>query len=327
MSSYDTVPEGLRAVVDLMMDQENFHQRVLGELLGRTRLGAELALWDRGLPRVVLEPLRGLFDLALQNDSDTVPVFIELKSGSWLGVDQFQRQAQHVQKHRGRRAYVLLGPTYWAWHRNDEAAVIGLPGLTDAILRAEPSIEDTGLRQLALTYAAALGTQRPSWEGSLPDRAADWRAHDWFRFFDGLLAAWEVPAAMYPVTNPGGQDYILSPRPGWITIQGLGGDAALYWELVFGKVRFKIRWLGAPEERRRIRDMCRMAYLSAAREQGIVLEHPRSRPGAHMSLVELSGDVRDRLLHEGELDVREARDLLNAVTRLHENAASRLSGP
>lgn len=287
---------------------------------------AELGFWATGRPRVMLEPLRGLFDLALDAEQET-RVYIELKAASWLWPHQYDRQTEYIRAHGGRRAYVLLGPTYWAWHRMEGVTVIGLPRLADAISRVEPTIEEPGLLQLARAYAGALDSERSRWEGPLPPPSSDWRPHDWFRFFDDIVDAWSEPASMYPATNPGGQDLILNPEGAWVEVQGLGGDATIYWELVFGKVRFKVRWQGAPAHQRRIRDTLRTAYVDVAKDRGIVLERPRSRPGTHMSLAELSGDARERLLDHRGLDVGAALALLDEVTTLHEAVASHLGSP
>jgi len=59
--------------------QEVTHKLVLAELLRHTDLVARLGLWNsESRPSVVVEPNRGIFDLALQDRSGPV-VFIELK--------------------------------------------------------------------------------------------------------------------------------------------------------------------------------------------------------------------------------------------------------
>ena len=60
---------GLQLLLERLWRQEITHEHVLAELFHNTELARVLGLWARSRPKVVVEPDRGIFDLALLDDA------------------------------------------------------------------------------------------------------------------------------------------------------------------------------------------------------------------------------------------------------------------
>jgi hypothetical protein len=309
-------------LVDLLWDQEIFHQRVLHELLAETDLARRLELWDGGdRPIIINEPFRGLFDLALTRDRTASPaVLIELKAWSELGQNQLDRQAAGAID--ARRAYILLGRTYYQWRRQTDLRTIGLPELAVAV--RETAAEESGATgELASAYARELAEQATVWANPLtPD--GRWTGLEFYRFYDEIREAWPPGARIYHATNPSGPDWILNAWDWAHVASSVWSDALFYWEIVGGRCRFKIEWKGPRESASRARDAYREALLAAGRDLGEAMKPTRSRVGTFMGAADLGDDMRDDLLVDGAVDPVRAAALYARATQVFTAALQKL---
>jgi hypothetical protein len=133
---FDPPSQTLIDLTGSLFGQEVFHQLILQELLASTDLAQRLGIWEHAQPpTVVYEPRSGLFDLGLAQfaggSESPVEVYIELKVGSHLEPDQFERQREGAGN--VRRVYLLLGPTYFRWRHVGAAIFLRLDDFAAAI--------------------------------------------------------------------------------------------------------------------------------------------------------------------------------------------------
>lgn len=320
-----------KALVDLtasLYGQEVFHQLVLQELFALTDLGSRLGIWDDVQPPTVLyEPRRGLFDLGLAKfaggSESPVEVFIELKVGSHLEIGQIERQREGADG--ARRAYLLLGPTYFRWRDLTEATVLGLTEVAAAVASVGTTFTgSTG--ELARVYGDRLGQEAQRWSQPM-DPAVQWDALDHFRFYAEIAAAWPVPVNIYPVTNRSGQQYVLNAPSAWAHPSAAEWrDGRVYWEIINARLRYKLTWDGPTADRYAKREAWRDALRRGAAECGETLDQPRSSGGRAMTAGELGGDLRPFLVRDGQVDIGESRGLYDRATAVFGSAFRLLEG-
>lgn len=312
--------------IDLLLmrgwGQEVIHQLVLRELFAETDLANRLELWSRPThPRVVYEPLRGLFDLALADGRD-LRVLIELKAATEVGENQRGRQLANAAEAGATRVYILLGVGFWAITKEPGVRYIGLPELGEAVAAVAQG-QMGALGELARAYAARLRMATDLWVRPLDRANSD--PTNMLRFYEGIAAAWPVTTRPYRATNQSGPEWILNadawtspPLPGW-------EPGRLYWELVNGRVRFKVEWRGERELRMSARNDFRRALEAAAAELGTPVRATRAKSGHWMTAAELPEDAYD-LVVDGQVDPARARRLYDRATELFDAAVARL-GP
>lgn len=313
---------GLSRLIDLLYAQEAFHQRVLQLLFAETDLARRLELWDHaGPPNVLYEPLRGLFDLALAIGDEQPEVLIELKIESELDAAQMERQESRAAS--TTTAYLLLGGTYFRWRQTPNLRVIGLPDLATAVRQVAEG--ETGvLHEIAGAYARRLESEAERWTRPLPTDRAAWTGFDFFRFYQQVAAAWPVPARIYPVTNRGGQQWVLNPDA-WRTPAIRGWEVStLYWEVINSRTRFKIGWTGDRRAGAIARDRFAAVLERAAAELGVQINRPRRGSGKFMTALELAGDTRDDVLVDGAVSAERAASLYERASRLFSVGVTRI---
>lgn len=304
--------DGLRLLLDRSWGQEVIHQLVLKELFADTDLAVTLGLWNgHRRPTVPYEPFRGLFDLALTDDSPRV--LIELKVGADLGGNQRRRQRERALELGAPRVYVLLGQSFFAAEEEPDARNIGVPELAAAI---KASVADlTGaVGDLSRAYLQRLEADAARWGGDYDPRSNE--GLDLFRLYAEMAAAWPVDVRPTKVTHPGGPDWIIN-ADAWTTVDVPGWEQAdFYWEMVNGRTRFKIHWTGEATRRMPVREAYREALEQAAAEIGEPVGRTRRRPGAYMTALELAGDASDEVLIDGRVSAERSRRLYERATKL-----------
>jgi hypothetical protein len=323
---FDPPSQTLVDLTAVLFGQEVFHQLVLQELLALTDLGQRLGIWSHTQPpAVVSEPRRGLFDLGLAQFAvgveRPIEVYLELKVGSHLEADQFEQQLEGAAD--VQRVYLLLGSTYFRWRHAGTATFIGVTELAAAITAIGAKYTGTP-GEIARVYGARLSEEAERWSQTM-DPTHTWDALDYFRFYAEVAPTWPVEVNIYPVTNRSGQQYVLNAPSSWSTPTGPEWqDGQVYWELVNGRLRYKLQWDGASGARLGRRRAWQEALRGAALERGEELHQPRSSHGRAMTVAELGGDIREVLIHEGSVDVQRSRDLYDRASRLFDLAVRRL---
>jgi hypothetical protein len=329
---------GVSLAVRLLSDQEVFHQKLLKELLEQTSLARALGLWKAEQPpQVKYEPDGGLFDLKLCRRGADEEVGIELKVNSFLGEEQEDRQRKFAVKHQVRRAYVLLGPTYYCWRAkmprvDDRAIVISPASLHSALTTLLPDIKDEALSSLVVGYLPYLEERvQSSQRAYLQTPDATWLGQDWnvFRFLDELGAHWPTKSEVYQMPHGGGYDRILNPRsPGGSDRRVLSTPtwARVFWEIVAERVRFKVH-VPAKQHREAVRSLCRKALHAAAKrtDQRLI---ELGRLGEHMTIAQLDLDIFGSVLDAGGRMVPEqARALYERCEHLLDEMLADLRAP
>lgn len=284
----DAAKGGLALLLDRLWGQEVTHQLVLAELFRHTDLSERLGLWTGGdLPAVVVEPSRGIFDLALDRGAATV-TFVELKFGAGSGENQRDRQRAWAHTAGAARSYILLGTSFFEIPKEDDVHYIGVPELLAAIVDT-PASGVVG--ELADAYIERLRRDAYAWTGE-HDPNTDNRVAI-LRLYQEIADAWPVEVHPWRATNPSGPDWILN-GDAWATVDIPGWMAAkFYWEIAGGHLRFKVEWNGERSDRLAARSAYQHALEMAAMEVGIDLERTVRRGGRSMTAAHLPGAVRD----------------------------------
>lgn len=326
---------GVGLVVRLLSDQEVFHQKLLKELFEQTNLARALGLWQgEQPPKVDYEPDGGLFDLKLRGHGPNETVGIELKVNAFLSDEQEERQKQFAKKHKMRRAYILLGTTYYCWRARmprvtPQSLLIGPPSLESALTALLPDIQDAALSSIVVEYLPHLAQRTSYWQKPYvqnPDEA--WISNDWnvFRFLDELGMHWPSAFEVYEMPHGGGYDRILNPRsPGASDRRLLNTPtkARVFWEIVAEHVRFKVH-VPSKAHREVVRSMCRNALRGAAQHLGEKTTEV-GRLGEHMTIAQLDLDVFGAVLDaQGRMVPENARVLYERCERLLDEMLSQL---
>jgi hypothetical protein len=311
---------GLQLLLDLLWGQEITHELVLAELFRHTDLARTLGLWrDDGKPRVIVEPDRGMFDLALRQPDGSTTTFVELKFGAESGRDQRARQRAWAEAVGADRAYILLGTSFFEIEREPSVHYIGVPELLDGLAFG---VAEGALSELRAVYADRLQRDAALWSGVHDPASASPIAI--LRLYREIADAWPVDVNPYRATNPGGPDWILN-ADAWTTLPVTGWEqATFYWEIAGGRVRFKLGWEGPETDRRQARDAYERALLDGARDVGIAIERTRRVSGRFMSAAQFPRPVRDDVLIDGVLSVERARQLYDDATAVFEAALRHL---
>jgi hypothetical protein len=308
--------DGLSLLLDRGWGQERLHQLILRELLAQTQLATVLCLWSDPEPPVVMyEPFGGLFDLALAEGAPRI--LLEIKVGADLGYHQRDRQRAKGLELGVGRAYVLLGPSFFAGQDEADARNIGVPELAQAIEESLPPLE-TALGQLGSAYLRRLEVDVRSWTAEHDVRSTS--GLDLFRLYAEMTAAWPVDVRPTKVTHHGGPDWIVNADawtkgalPGWEC-------ANFYWEMVNGRTRFKLHWEGDERLRLIARNGFREALEQAASELAVPVARTKTKAGAYMTSLELAGDARDEVVVEGRVNPERSLALYRRATAVFERA-------
>jgi len=311
---------GLGLLLDRGWGQEVVHRLVLRELLASTDLATRLGLWsDPRRPTVLYQPLRGLFDLGLAEE-DRVRVLIELKATTGVVEGQRRRQQVAAEDLGVVRAYILLGVGFWASHQETGIPYIGVPGLHVAV-ESVAREADGAVGDLARTYARRLAQEAAAWTRD-PDQ--DEGATGLLRTYTDIAAAWPVEARPFRVTNRAGPDWILNPNA-WTAPELRGWEQGrVYWELVNGRVRYKVEWRGAQTRGLQARDAFRRALDASSVETGIPFRATRRRAGRGITAGEFPEDAAATIVVNGRVDPALARDLYEEAMRLFQRAIALL---
>jgi len=216
------------AAIDLLFDvkknSERLHQIALGSLLIKTNLLKKLgfSVGPRNQEDFGWEPLRGLFDLSVYLDDNSI-VWIEIKIDSDVRQDQIDRQVKHVNGGNGAShlLYLILGITQHSTNIKDLQKNFNsknqnkdstfqvcdtnkfLDCINQEMLEGNQSRD---ARDLLLSYREALTTleKRGSNYSLFPRN--QWRGNDFFGFYKDCkkkIPAMKV-AEMNFVSNMGG---------------------------------------------------------------------------------------------------------------------------
>jgi hypothetical protein len=282
--------------LDLLLSRagkfELAHQTVLHILFEQGHLAEEL-----GLPattKVEREAHSKLFDLELGHGARG-STGVEIKTWSSVGEGQAKRQRAWAKDGQRAIAYLLLGHADLEGVpgqpvRNEKT--IGAELLRDATRRLASRADcSSAVRELSDGYSRWLSTH-------VAERKASLAAEEWDRlafavFYSQVKALLSWDASIYPVTNPGGQVYILNFDDDWLPLDDSRvKDAELYWELVDGVPHFKVdlvrKGARAAES---IRDELREVILAEAGRLGLPMEPAGRLGGRHMALARSTVDT------------------------------------
>lgn len=311
---------GLALLLDRLWGQEITHELVLAELFRHTGLARALGLWSgEEHPEVVVEPDRGIFDLALLSGSGRAPHFVELKFGAESGRDQRVRQRAWAQAAGADRSYILLGTSFFEIEREEGLRYVGVPDLVRALGEVTA---DGALGELRRAYARRLALDAGAWAGAHDPASSSHVAI--LRLYQEIADAWPVRVHPWRAVNRGGPDWILN-GDAWTALDLPGWEnARFYWEIAGGRLRFKLEWNGPEADRRRARDAYERALLTAGREVGVQVEQTRRVAGHYMSAAQLPRPVRDFVLIDGAVSVERARQLYDDATAVFRAALLRM---
>lgn len=154
---------GLQLLLERLWRQESTHEHVLAELFHKTELARVLGLWARdSRPGVVVEPDRGIFDLALLDEAGTARLYIELKFAAASGWNQRTRQRAFAEAAGADRAYILLGTSFFEIDREPGVRYLGVPELLAGLAA---TAADGALGELKAAYAERLVRDAAVWSG------------------------------------------------------------------------------------------------------------------------------------------------------------------
>lgn len=311
---------GLLLLLERLWRQEITHEHVLAELFSHTDLARVLGIWSgEPRPRVVIEPDRGIFDLALLDDADSAVLYLELKFAAASGWDQRKRQRAFAEAAGAGRAYILLGTSFFEIDREPGVRYVGVPELVAGLAA---TVGDGALGELQLAYAARLERDAAVWSGEHDPTSASHVAI--LRLYQAIADAWPVDVHPYRATNPGGPDWILN-ADAWTTLPLAGWEhARFYWEIAGGRVRFKVHWDGPEGDRRRARDTYERAILEAGRAVGVQVERTRRVSGRYMSAAQLPYLVREYVVVDGAVSSERALRLYDEATAVFQAALERV---
>ncbi len=311
---------GLQLLLERLWRQEITHEHVLAELFHNTDLARALGLWaHESRPGVVIEPERGIFDLALLDGAGTAGMYIELKFAAASGWDQRKRQREFAEAAGAERAYVLLGTSFFEIDREPGVLYLGVPELLAGLVI---TAADGALGELQAAYAERLAQDAAVWSGTHDPASGSHVAI--LRLYQAIADVWPVDVHPYRATNRGGPDWILN-GDAWTTLPLAGWEQArFYWEIAGSRVRFKLQWDGPDGDRRRARDTYERALLEASRAVGIPIEPTRRVSGHYMSAAQLPYLVREYVVVDGALSAERARRLYDDATAIFQAALERV---
>jgi hypothetical protein len=288
-----------------------FHHSDLAQVLG---------LWpNEPRPRVVIEPDRGIFDLALLDGSATARMFIELKFAAASGWDQRRRQRAFAEAAGAERAYILLGTSFFEIDREPAVRYLGVPELLSGLAA---TTTDGALGELQTAYAERLTRDAAVWSGAHDPASASHVAI--LRLYQAIADAWPVDVHPYRATNRGGPDWILN-GDAWTTLPVAGWEhARFYWEIAGSRVRFKLQWDGPEGHRRRARDTYERVLVEAGRAAGIRVELTRRVSGHYMSAAQLPYEVREYVVVDGVVSAERALRLYDEATAVFQAGLERV---
>jgi hypothetical protein len=311
---------GLTLLLNRLWGQEVTHKLVLAELFRHTDLARGLGLWTGDeRPSVVVEPDRGIFDLALLDASGRTHVFVELKFGAESGRDQRGRQRAWAQAANAGRTYILLGTSFFEIQREDDVHYVGVLELANALATISA---DGAVGELKRAYAERLARDATMWAGAHDPTTANSVAI--LRLYQEIADAWPVDVHPWRATNRGGPDWILN-GDAWTTVDQAGWEhARFYWEIAGGRLRFKLEWTGDEGGRLVARNAYERALLAAAHEVGIQVQRTRRIAGHWMTACQLPPAIRDYVLVDGALSPERARQLYDDATSVFQAALRRI---
>lgn len=314
------IDDGLALLLDRLWGQEVTHKQILAELFRHTDLAKALGLWQHDRrPEVVVEPDRGIFDLALLAPAGPVETYVELKFGAESGRDQRGRQRTWAQTAKASRAYILLGTSFFEIERETTVRYVGVLELAAALDELNAA---GALGALKDAYMARLARDATMWAGPHDSATASHVAI--LRLYQEIADAWPVKVHPWRATNRGGPDWILN-GDAWTTLDLPGwGHSRFYWEIAGGHVRFKLEWNGPDAGRLAARDEFERAILDGASVAGVEVERTRRIAGHWMTAAQLPPAVREYVLVDGVVSVERARRLYDDATSVFREALRRI---
>jgi len=288
---------GIDLLLRTAIDYERTHQIVLFTLLSESKL-SEVLLNVASPKHIHLEPERGLFDLAVQNDSTTTYVEIKMWSSLSLEDKQFQRQVDFLRKNKSRGVYILLG-TSWFEHTEKSisdksdglATKIGYDELLSSLNKLIVATGQTPeVYELALAYRNAVQKQ---YDDRI--RTAYKNKEDQKLFFYGIYREIQsrlkgIETSIYTVYNPGGPEYILNNN-NWLSFTYENAEVELYYELVDGKLYIKFYTEAPNETKRKLRDNLREAIRRVYGSDYKIVDS--GRLGKYMTACQIEHDFTD----------------------------------
>lgn len=224
----------------MALEYEITHQILLKKLLEDAEF-AQLFTGINGTPgKVTMEPLRGKFDLQVDFSNGT-EVYIECKLMSGLSNSQLKNQKAWLEESENRRGiYFLLGTkdmdspvNYIKEKSGAKSEKIGHEKLLRILDQFLEGREEDGLACMARSYRHAIASQ---WEQLTTNWTRKGEVHEHFYYYSFFwqmqkyLA--DIETRMYPVTNPGGTQYILNAQDTWAKVEHNSCKGELYLELI-----------------------------------------------------------------------------------------------
>ena len=308
---------GLQLLLERLWRQEITHEHVLAELFHHTELARVLGLWERdSRPGVVVEPDRGIFDLALLDEAGTARMYVELKFAAASGWNQRTRQRAFAEAAGAERAYILLGTSFFEIDREPGVRYLGVPELLAGLAAtaadgALGELQAAYAERLALGCGGLVGRARPGERE--PRRDPPPVPGDRRR-----LAGRRPPL---PGDEPGRPR--LDPqrrRVDHAAARRLGAGPLLLGD------RRRSRAVQAPVGRAGGRSTACSGHIraggpgEAGRDVGIPVERTRRVSGRYMSAAQLPYSVREYVVVDGAVSAERARRLYDEATAVFQAA-------
>ncbi len=286
---------GINLLFDTSIDYERTHQIALYTLLTKSQFPM---VW-LGMPaecQVLWEPERQLFDILASNNGKQL--YIELKMWSSLGDDQFKRQVDFLIKNRSKAVYVLLG-TSWFEHTSykimESSKGLAVKNGYEELLKALNSLlvqpeQSPEVYELALAYRNSLQSQFNNLTKAAFNSSDKNRLFFYSLFWMLQKRFPKLQTAIYTVTNPGGQVYILNnPVCQHVSVRGV--VVQLYYEIVNDRLCIKFFTEVDSDKKLAIRRRLREASHSVLDKHYTVLDS--GRLGAYMTVCQIDWDFSD----------------------------------
>jgi hypothetical protein len=236
---------GLNLLFETSIDYERTHQIALFSILKNSNLVNYLLGIETDNVRITWEPIKRLFDLGVETDSEKC--FIEIKMWSSLYEDQWKRQNEYLNKFNNKCLYVLLGTSWFEYDNNTfsetfgtKCTKIGYKELIEALnsVLLFPG-NKTDITELALAYRDAINKQYDyvinAYKYPKMNRVY---FYSLYHKLKGYLT--EIPFSIYGTNNAGGQVSILN-NGNWHKVLINNIETSIFSELVNGELCFKFK--------------------------------------------------------------------------------------
>lgn len=208
--------------------------------------------------RVVLEPVRGLFDIGIFDAGDNAISLMELKMWSSLSGPQLERQWKYLELEQCPGAHILLGTSDLQFHREGEyddisettsghSCKVGykeLITILDRFVQQSPAVE--AITIIANDYKNALQQQADYLNNAWLDESANLHLRSYSTYQKIRKYLLDESFYIYTVNNAGGNAHILNDDNSWTEFSYKGYEFKIYQEILDLKLMIRIESFGAP---------------------------------------------------------------------------------